>query len=48
MRADQIDSIERIHTNKLDDTYLIFGEIFYDDDKNQKERDFLGAFLKSV
>ena len=48
MRADQIDSIERIHANKLDKTYLIFGEIFYDDNKNQKERDFLGAFLKSA
>ena len=48
MRADQIDSIERIHTNKLNDTYLIFGEIYYDDNKNPKERDFLGAFLKSI
>ena len=48
MRADQIESIERIHSNKLDDTYLIFGEILYDDEKNQKQRDFLGAFLKSV
>jgi len=47
MRADQIESIERIHANKLNDTYLIFGEILYDDKKNQKERDFLGAFLKS-
>tara|TARA_B100000963_G_scaffold10866_2_gene8432 strand:- start:201 stop:1274 length:1074 start_codon:yes stop_codon:yes gene_type:complete len=48
MRADQIDSIERIHSNKLDNTYLIFGEIYYNDNKNQKERDFLGAFLKSI
>lgn len=48
MRADQIESIERIHKKNFNDTYLIFGEIFYDDAKNQKERDFLGAFLKSV
>tara|TARA_B100000963_G_scaffold258321_1_gene226716 strand:+ start:343 stop:1419 length:1077 start_codon:yes stop_codon:yes gene_type:complete len=48
MRADQIESIERKHTDKLDNTYLIYGEILYDDNKNKKERDFLGAFLKSV
>tara|TARA_Y100000768_G_scaffold380114_1_gene356768 strand:- start:586 stop:1662 length:1077 start_codon:yes stop_codon:yes gene_type:complete len=48
MRADQIESIERKHRDKLNNTYLIYGEILYDDKKNRKERDFLGAFLKSV
>ena len=30
----EIESIERIHANKLNGTYLIFGEILYDDKKN--------------
>ena len=49
MRNDQIETTIKVKGNSIEnDMYIVFGEIFYDDEKNRKQQDFLGSFLKST
>lgn len=48
IRSDQLDSILRTSNINLDQIFLVFAEVYFQDNKNRKQRDFLGAFLKSL
>ena len=47
IHTDQLKSIQRDSKVKFDEIFLIFGEVYFQDKKNRKQQDFLGAFLKS-
>jgi hypothetical protein len=44
--AVQLQSILREEQNDLSGLFLVFGEVFFQDTRNAKQRDILGAFLK--
>jgi hypothetical protein len=48
IREDQLNSIKRVHGDDLEKVFLIFGRTYFDDNKNEKEKDFFGSFLKSI
>ena len=48
IHSDQLKSILRDSKTNIDDIYLIFGEVYFQDKKNKKQQDFLGAFLNSA
>jgi hypothetical protein len=47
IHTDQLKSILRDSQIKIHDIFLIFGEVYFQDNKNRKQQDFLGAFLNS-
>lgn len=48
IHSDQLNSILRDSQTSIGEIYLIFGEVFFQDKKNKKQQDFLGAFLNSA
>lgn len=46
IRSDQLASIQRDSKRTPDNIFLVYGAVYFDDKKNDKQRDFLGAFLK--
>ena len=48
IHSDQLKSILRNTNTEPQDVLLVFGEIFFQDDKTKKQQDFLGAFLNSI
>lgn len=48
IHSDQLKSILRDSKIALERIYLIFAEVYFQDKKNRKQQDFLGAFLNST
>jgi len=48
IHSDQLKSILRDSNITKDQIYLIFAEIYFEDNLNKKQQDFLGAFLNST
>jgi hypothetical protein len=48
IHSEQLESILKNPKITNTDIYLIYGEVFFDDNKNKKEQDFLGAFLNEI
>ena len=48
VHIEQLNSILRDSTIKPNEIFLVFGEVYFADNNNKKQQDFLGAFLRSV
>jgi len=48
IHSDQLKSVLRDSQISIDQIFLIFAEVFFQDKKNRKQQDFLGAFLNST
>ena len=48
IHSDQLKSIMRNSHIRNDQIFLIFAEVYFEDKKNRKQQDFLGAFLNSA
>lgn len=48
IHSSQLESILRNPKILTSSIFLIYGEVFFDDSKNKKEQDFLGAFLNEM
>lgn len=48
IHSDQLKSILRDSQRTLDQIYIVFAEVYFQDKKNRKQQDFLGAFLNST
>ena len=48
IHTDQLKSIMRDSRITIDQIFLVFAEVYFDDNNNKKQQDFLGAYLHSV